>query len=174
VSSQLGNVLQSSVGDADRSEAGALQNTAQQLGSSLGTAFIGAVVITTLGSAFLDNVNDDPRVSDEVSETAGIAVGGGITFITAEELETAAVAAEVDESEIPAILEDYEDAQIRSLKLGLLVAMGLALVALPLAGGLPARRLSEQQPAEPAEPGPSLEPAPATFAGSSPPPSSAS
>ncbi len=37
--SQLGNVVQSAVGDDDRSEAGGLQSTAQQLGSSLGTAF---------------------------------------------------------------------------------------------------------------------------------------
>ena len=42
VISQLANVVQSSIGDADRSEAGGLQNTAQQLGSSLGTALLGA------------------------------------------------------------------------------------------------------------------------------------
>ncbi|MDQ2621846.1 MAG: MFS transporter, partial [Actinomycetota bacterium] len=42
VISQLGNVVQSAVGDRDRSEAGGLQNTAQQLGSSLGTALLGA------------------------------------------------------------------------------------------------------------------------------------
>ena len=38
--SQLGNVTQSAVGDPDRSEAGGLQYTAQQLGSSQGTALI--------------------------------------------------------------------------------------------------------------------------------------
>ena len=48
VISQLGNVVQSSVGDDDRSEAGGLQNTAQQLGSSMGTALLGAIVITGL------------------------------------------------------------------------------------------------------------------------------
>lgn len=36
------------MGDRDRSEAGGLQYTAQQLGSSLGTALIGAVVIAAL------------------------------------------------------------------------------------------------------------------------------
>ena len=43
IASQLGNVVQSAIDDADRSEAGGLQYTAQQLGSSLGTALIGAV-----------------------------------------------------------------------------------------------------------------------------------
>ena len=59
--SQLGNVVQSAVGDDDRSEAGGLQNTAQQLGSSLGTALLGAIVITGLIAAFTANVADDPR-----------------------------------------------------------------------------------------------------------------
>ena len=38
ISSQLANVVQSAVGEDDRSEAGGLQYTAQQFGSSLGTA----------------------------------------------------------------------------------------------------------------------------------------
>ena len=59
VISQLANVVQSSIGDADRSEAGGLQNTAQQLGSSLGTALLGAVVITGLITAFSANVGSD-------------------------------------------------------------------------------------------------------------------
>lgn len=42
IASQLGNVIQSSVGPKARGEAGGLQYTAQQLGSSLGTALIGA------------------------------------------------------------------------------------------------------------------------------------
>ena len=46
--SQLGNVVQSAVEDRDRSEAGGLQFTAQQLGSSLGTALLGAIVISGL------------------------------------------------------------------------------------------------------------------------------
>jgi MFS family permease len=143
VSSQLGNVLQSAVENRDRSEAGALQNTAQQLGSSLGTALIGAIVITALGMAFLRYVNDDPRISESVQEEAGIAVGGGITFISADELRTAATEAGIGADEVNAVVENYEDAQIRSLKVGLLVAAALSLIALPLSGGIPAVRLSE-------------------------------
>ncbi len=63
VVSQLGNVVQSAVGDSDRSEAGGIQNTAQQLGSSMGTALLGAVVITGLIAAFTNNIADDPAIS---------------------------------------------------------------------------------------------------------------
>src|SRR3954452_6454725 len=66
--SQLGNVVQSAVEDRDRSEAGGLQYTAQQLGSSLGTALLGAIVITGLITAFTANVADNPRISDEVEQ----------------------------------------------------------------------------------------------------------
>jgi hypothetical protein len=40
--SQLGNVIMSSVAPTKSSEAGGLQGTARNLGSSLGTAIIGA------------------------------------------------------------------------------------------------------------------------------------
>jgi hypothetical protein len=143
VSSQLGNILQSSVGNDDRSEAGALQNTAQQLGSSLGTALIGAIVITALGFAFLGNVQDDPRISDEIEQQAGVAVGGGVTFISADQLRQAATDSGISDAEVDALVEDYEDAQLRALKVGLLLAAALSLIALPLAAGLPATKLSD-------------------------------
>jgi predicted MFS family arabinose efflux permease len=45
LASQLGNVIMSSVAPTQTSEAGGLQGTAQNLGSSLGTAIIGAVLL---------------------------------------------------------------------------------------------------------------------------------
>ena len=63
VASQLGNVVQSAVSDDERSEAGGLQFTSQQLGAAVGTALIGAVLITGLIGAFSDNVATDQRVS---------------------------------------------------------------------------------------------------------------
>ena len=69
--SQLGNVVQSAVGDRDRSEAGGLQYTAQQLGSSLGTALIGAVLISGLVGAFTANVADTRRSPTRPSRRSG-------------------------------------------------------------------------------------------------------
>ena len=54
--------------DADRSEAGGLQFTAQQLGSSLGTAFLGAIVITGLIAAFSTKVEGNPKISAGVQQ----------------------------------------------------------------------------------------------------------
>ena len=73
--SQLGNVVQSSVEESGRSEAGGLQYTGQQLGSSLGVALIGAIVLIGLTSTFISNVEHDPRISAEVSAQVGVAAG---------------------------------------------------------------------------------------------------
>ena len=54
IASQLGNVVQSSVDDTERGEAGGLQYTSQQLGSAIGVALIGAVVLTGLTTNFVE------------------------------------------------------------------------------------------------------------------------
>ena len=61
--SQLGNVIQSSVDESGRSEAGGLQFTGQQLGSALGVAFIGAIVLAGLTNTFVCTVEQDTRIS---------------------------------------------------------------------------------------------------------------
>ena len=66
--SQLGNVIQSSVEESGRSEAGGLQFTGQQLGSALGVAFIGAIVLIGLTNTFTSTVTHDSRISAEVSK----------------------------------------------------------------------------------------------------------
>ena len=61
LAAQLGNVAQSSVGDAERSEVGGLQYTAQNLGSSLGTALIGSILVVALTSATLAGLPETRR-----------------------------------------------------------------------------------------------------------------
>ena len=74
LASQLGNVVQSSVEASGRSEAGGLQYTSQQLGSALGVALIGAIVIVGLTGNFETIVAQDERISDEVAMEIGEAV----------------------------------------------------------------------------------------------------
>ena len=88
--SQLGNVVQSSVEDSGRSEAGGLQYTGQQLGSSLGVALIGAIVLIGLTSTFISNVQHDPRISADVSAQVGVAAGSNTNFVSSTQIEAAA------------------------------------------------------------------------------------
>ena len=63
LASQLGNVIMSSVPPAKSSEGGGLQGTAQNLGSSLGTAIIGAVLLASLATGFSRAHRRQPRRS---------------------------------------------------------------------------------------------------------------
>lgn len=137
ISSQLGNVVQSSVGEADRSEAGGLQYTAIQTGSSLGTALMGAVVIGALVTAFGTTVAANPEISEPVKQEVAVRLQAGGTFVTADAVQSAAEEAGVSEEETAAIISDYEDSQLRALKLGMLVAGFLVLVGLVVARRLP-------------------------------------
>ena len=56
LASQLGNVNMSSVTGTETSEVGGLQGVAQNLGSSLGTALIGSVLIAALATSFAGGV----------------------------------------------------------------------------------------------------------------------
>jgi MFS family permease len=139
MASQLGLVVQSSVDASGRGEAGGLQFTGQQLGSSLGVALIGAIVLTGLTSTFVSNVQADPRISDEIAAQVGTAVDSGVDFVASSAIEAAAQQAGLDAATTAAIVDDYEQAQLRSLKAGLLVAALLAFVSLAFTGGLPGK-----------------------------------
>jgi MFS family permease len=145
--SQLGNVVQSAVEDRDRSEAGGLQFTAQQLGSSLGTALLGAIVITGLITAFTTNVGENPRISADVATQVHVKASAGGSFVPAEEVRAAAEAEGVDPETTDAIVSDYEDAQISALKIGFLGAALLVIASFFATGRLPAKRFDELQPA---------------------------
>ena len=135
--SQLGNVVQSAVGDADRSEAGGLQNTAMQLGSSLGTALLGAIVISGLIAAFSANVADNPEISADVRSQVQIALGSDVSFVPAAEVEAGAQQAGADTATTRALVGDYEDAQLKALKTAFLCAALLSLASLFFARNLP-------------------------------------
>ncbi len=135
--SQLGNVVQSSVDASGRGEAGGLQYTGQQLGSSLGVALIGAIVLIGLGNAFVTNIQDDPAIADDIETQIEGAVDQGIDFVPADQVEAAIQDAGVDDATTAVIVADYEDASLKALKVGLLAAAFLALFSLAFTGDLP-------------------------------------
>jgi len=148
IASQLGNVVQSSVDASGRGEAGGLQYTGQQLGSSLGVALIGAIVLTGLTGVFVSQIEGDTRISSEVATQVTTAVEPGVDFVSAGQVTAAAQKAGLDEATTTALVDDYETAQIQSLKAGLLVTALLALVSLAFTKDLPHElpRTTKQSP----------------------------
>ncbi|MEU9046870.1 MULTISPECIES: MFS transporter [unclassified Kitasatospora] len=142
LASQLGNVVQSSVGEADRSEVGGLQYTAQNLGSSLGTALIGSILIGALASAFTAALAKDPAVSDTVRQQAGITMESGLQFVPADQAAAALAQTSIPPDEAAAVVTSYQAAQLDGLKVAVLAAAGITLSSFAFTGRLPATRIS--------------------------------
>ena len=130
--SQLGNIVLSSVGPEARSEAGGLQYTAQQFGSALGVALIGAIVITGLGRNFAERVAADERVAPALQQELAVELSTGVTFVSSADV------AALDTETGVALVENYEGAQITALKTGLLAVAGIVLISFFVSRGLPA------------------------------------
>ena len=149
IASQVGNVVQSSVDASGRSEAGGLQYTSQQLGSAVGVALIGAIVLSGLTATFLDKVESDPRITDQVEQEATIAVQGGVSFVSTDTVEQGATDAGLPPDQVAALTENYADSQLVALKVGLLASAAIALGALAATGGLPSKRPTPGGPRRP-------------------------
>jgi EmrB/QacA subfamily drug resistance transporter len=140
--SQLGNVIMSSVGPAQINEAGGLQGTAQNLGASLGTALIGAVLIAALTSGFTSRIEDNPAVSAPVRERVTQVAQKGIPVVPVDDVEKAVVDAGVSPGEASAIADDYGEAQLHGLKRALGAVAIFAVLSLWFTRGLPGRAAS--------------------------------
>ncbi|MCD2191819.1 MFS transporter [Actinomycetospora endophytica] len=138
LAAQLGNIAQSSVGEDDRGAAGGLQYTAQNLGSSLGTAFVGSVLIAALGAAVTRGISDDPRVSADLAGQTGVAISGGLDFVPLAQAEAALTASGVPPDQAVAVVESYAEAQLQALRAGMLAAAAVALASLLATAALPA------------------------------------
>ncbi|MFF0110520.1 MFS transporter [Streptomyces hirsutus] len=147
LASQLGNVIQSGVGEEERSEAGGLQFTAQNLGSALGTALIGSILIGALAHAFTTQVADDPRLSGEARAQVGVSLEAGVSFVSTEQVRSAAERAGLPPSEVDAVADSYASAQLDGLKAAVLATGGIALASLLVTPHLPTAR--DSRPRQP-------------------------
>jgi Na+/melibiose symporter-like transporter len=139
--SQLGNVIMSSVDPDKTNEAGGLQGTAQNLGASLGTALIGAVLIAALTSGFVSRVEENPAVAEPVKERVQQVEQAGIPVVPVEDVEQAALDEGIEPAQAEAIADDYGDAQIQGLKRAIGAVAIFALLGLWFTRRLPDRAL---------------------------------
>jgi MFS family permease len=145
LASQLGNVIMSSVPPEKSSEGGGLQGTAQNLGSSLGTAVIGAVLLASLATGLTERVADNPGIPASARETILAKAGEGIDIVPVGEVEKAAVEAGLTPRQATAVATDYGDAQLEALRVALGAVAVVALLSLWFTRHLPTRALAEKE-----------------------------
>ncbi|MHB9849462.1 MFS transporter [Streptomyces sp. Tue6028] len=154
LASQLGNVVQSSAGEEERSEVGGLQFTAQNLGSALGTALIGSILIGALAHAFTTQVQENPRLSDEARRQTGVALEAGVNFVSTAQVHAAAEDAGLPPGQVDAVTDSYASAQLDGLRAAILATGGITLASFLVTPHLPAGRAgSTHDPGAPRRPG---------------------
>ena len=140
--SQLGNVIMSSVARSKTNEAGGLQGTAQNLGASLGTALIGAVLIASLTSDLSRSSSRTPRCRRSPRAGRGGRRRRASRSCRSTTPRQAAHDAGVPADQAQAIADDYGEAQLHGLKRAIGAVAIFALLSLWFTRGLPARRLT--------------------------------
>ena len=140
--SQLGNVIMSSVDPSKTNEAGGLQGTAQNLGASLGTALIGAVLIASLSSNLIARLEQNPAVPAQTRQQVEQVASKGIPIVSVDQAEAALKDGGVPADQATAIADDYGKAQLHGLKRAIGAVALFALFSLWFTRGLPARRLT--------------------------------
>lgn len=136
LASQLGNVNMSAVSEKQSSEVGGLQGVFQNLGSSLGTAIIGSVMITSLTTAFVGNVsssNLDSQIKDYISQNSQ----AGVAIAPVSEVEGFALSKGLNQQEAEDITKIYTSSQIEALKQSLFAVVILGLLGLVLSRNIP-------------------------------------
>jgi MFS family permease len=139
LASQLGAVTVSAVPDDQSPEVGGVQNTMTNLGASLGTALAGSLLIATLTSAFLTNVQQSQAIPASAKEQAQVELAGGIPFISDADLEAALDEAGASSEATDAALDAYADARLAGLRSALAILAMITVLALFFAQMIPKR-----------------------------------
>jgi EmrB/QacA subfamily drug resistance transporter len=137
LASQLGAVTVSAVSEKETAEVGGLQNTATNLGASLGTALIGSVLIATLSNVALTGVASSPEISDAVKSSISTELVGGVPFVSDAQLSTALLDAGVSQAEVDAITEINATARLEALQVAFALVGLVAIGALFITARIP-------------------------------------
>ncbi|MBU4335303.1 MAG: MFS transporter, partial [Actinobacteria bacterium] len=149
LASQLGALVVSSVDESLSGDVGGLQNTATNLGSSLGTAVAGSILIAALTSSFLTGITQNQDVPESVKAQANVSLSDGAPFLSDADLTAGLVKAGADPQLQSAILAQNRTSRIAGLHAALGVLSLIAVLALFFTGGIPTRQPGVRPPGEP-------------------------
>jgi hypothetical protein len=141
IASQVTNVNLATAGPAKTSETGALQGTAQNLGSALGTAVIGSLLLGLLTTTFDNRVESNEALPAQARNGVAARTKDGLQFIPA-----GVAASTLREKGVPApvvsqLEADYAQSQVDALKIAVGGVAVLALLSIGMTRRLPARPL---------------------------------
>ncbi|HIZ34226.1 MAG TPA: MFS transporter [Candidatus Ruania gallistercoris] len=127
-------------------DVGSIRGTTQNLASAVGTAVVGALLVTILSVNIGRAVTEHVELPEELVAQVPL---DEVNFVSNDELRTVLAATSADEAQVEAAVQVNEEARLSALKRGLLVLAGVSATAI-----LPASRLPRYRPDEIPDPAP--------------------
>jgi hypothetical protein len=149
----------SAVPDELSPEVGGLQNTATNIGASLGTALAGSVLIAVLTATVLTGIQGNPAVPPDLQERANVELSSGVPFLSDFDVESALEEAGVTGEAAAAIVAENKKARLRALRSALAIIALVAAAALMFSGPIPTRQPGSRAAQDVRDP-PARDPAP--------------
>jgi MFS family permease len=137
LASQLGAVTVSAVPTRESGEVGGLQNTATNLGASLGTALAGSMLLSILAMSLVAGIRDNPDVPESVKSQASVELASGVPFMSDAQAQAALDAAGVPADVTAEIIDANAQARADGLDAALAILALLAVVSLLFSGRIP-------------------------------------
>jgi MFS family permease len=137
LASQLGAITVSAVSDHDSAEVGGIQDTVTNFGAALGTALVGAVLISSLSAGLLHGVQSNSAIPASVKTEASVKLASGVPFISDTDLRRELADASVPQSTADAIVDENSTARLDALRDALWVVALFAVAALFFTGLVP-------------------------------------
>lgn len=139
IASQLGALAVSAVPVSEAPEVGGLQNTAMNVGASLGTALVGSLLVIALTASLAKGIEGNPAIPQHVRGQASVSMQAGVPFLSDKQLEDSLAAAGVPHEAANAIVEENRKARYTGLRIALSAVLLVGVLGLFLSGGLPVR-----------------------------------
>ncbi len=137
LASQLGNINMSAVDKNDTAEAGGLQGTYQNLGSSFGTAIAGSIFMLSLTSGFTAAIQSSPDLSQSTKNQITSKTDTGVQIVSQNQAYSSVVEQGGSPSTATTVSSTYQQSQISALKESLFVVFAVGVLSLILSRNLP-------------------------------------
>jgi len=150
----LFNVLVSGSPKELAGDVGSVRGTTSNLAAAIGTALSGAVLVGLLSSFILSSLTSAPLLKADL--TSQVDLDNNITFVSNDRLLATLERTTLSPEQVKEAVQINTDARLRALKIGLLLAAAMALIAIFPAARLPAYKPGEI-PSNPPLPKPTKE-----------------
>ncbi len=140
------NVLVTSVPKTLAGDVGSIRGTTQNLASAVGTAVVGAMLVTILGISVGRAVVEHPELPPSLVAQVDL---DSVNFVSNDDLREVLAATDASTAQVDAAVALNEQSRLDTLRIGLLVLAAISATAI-----LPASRLPGYRPGEIPDPSP--------------------